>query len=95
MPKTEIPLRRFSVVSVRPFDEIVGRLTSTIGHPDMDAFHSAIGEARTIADLEVAVHGAVGPSGLMGSPVLTPAKWCGTKETDAGQISFASLSVIR
>lgn len=65
MPTMEILLRRFSVVSVRPFDEIVGRLTSTIGHPDMNAFHSAVGEARTIADLEAAVQSAVGPSGLM------------------------------
>jgi uncharacterized protein (DUF302 family) len=61
----EILLRRFSVVSVRPFDEIVGRLTSTIGHPDMSAFHVAIGEAKTVADLEAVVHSAVGPSDLM------------------------------
>jgi len=65
MPTMEILLRRLSVVSVRPFDEIVERLTSTIGHPDMNAFHSAVGEARTIADLEEAVQNAVGPSGLM------------------------------
>jgi len=41
-----------SVVSSRPFDEIVTRLTATIGHPDMDAFHKASVAARTIADLE-------------------------------------------
>ena len=61
----EIPLRRISVVSVRPFEAIVESLTSTIGHPDMSVFHAAIGSARTVADLEAAVHGAVGPSDLM------------------------------
>ena len=35
MPTLEVQLRRVSVVSSRPFEEIVRRLTVTIGHPDM------------------------------------------------------------
>jgi hypothetical protein len=65
MAMREVQLRRFSVVSVRPFAEVVGRLTSTIGRPDMNTFHSAIGAARTAADLEAAVQGAIGSSDLM------------------------------
>ena len=65
MPTIEVPLRRFSVVSVRPFEEVVGRLTSTFGRPDLNAFHSDIGAARTAADLEAVVHGAIGSSDLM------------------------------
>jgi uncharacterized protein (DUF302 family) len=61
----EISVRRTSVVSTRPFDEVVGRLTATIGRPDMNAFHSAITAARTVDDLEEVVHAAVGSSDLM------------------------------
>jgi uncharacterized protein (DUF302 family) len=65
MPTIEVPLQRVSVVSSRPFDEIVQRLTATIGHPDMNAFHKAVAAATTVADLEEVVHGAIGSSDLM------------------------------
>ena len=65
MPTIVVPVRRVSVVSSRPFDEIVRRLTATIGHPDMNAFHSAVAAATTVADLEEVVQGAIGSSGLM------------------------------
>ena len=65
MPTIEVQVRRFSVVSSRPFEEIVKRLTVTIGHPDMNAFHSAVAAARTVADLEEVVKGAIGSSDLM------------------------------
>ena len=61
----KVEVRRISVVSSRPFDEIVRRLTATIGRPDMDAFHSAIAAATTAADLEEVVQGAIGSSNLM------------------------------
>ena len=65
MPMIEVRLRRVSVVSPRPFEEVVGRLTSTLGHPDMNAFHEALAGATTVADLEDVVRGAVGSSDLM------------------------------
>jgi uncharacterized protein (DUF302 family) len=65
MPTIEVALRRFSVVSSRPFDETVQRLTATIGQPDLNAFHKALATATTAADLEQVVHGAIGPSDLM------------------------------
>ena len=65
MPTIEIQVRRFSVVSSRPFEEIVSRVTATIGHPDMNAFHSAVVAASTVADLEAVVQGAIGSSELM------------------------------
>ena len=52
MPTIEVQVRRFSVVSSRPFEEIVRWLTETIGHPDMNAFHKAVAAAATVADLE-------------------------------------------
>jgi uncharacterized protein (DUF302 family) len=65
MPTIEIRLRRLSVVSARPFQEVLTRLTATIGHPDMNAFRSALAAVTTLAELEDVVHRAVGPSDLM------------------------------
>ena len=65
MPTIEVKVRRFSVVSSRPFEEIVTKLTATIGHPDMNAFHKAVAAATTTADLEGVVQGAIGSSDLM------------------------------
>jgi hypothetical protein len=65
MQTIEVRVRRFSVVSSKPFEEIVQALTATIGRPDMEAFHRAIVGAWTVADLEDVVEGAVGSSQLM------------------------------
>jgi hypothetical protein len=65
MPTIEVQVRRFSVVWPRPFEEIVRTLTATTGHPDMNAFHSAVAAARTLSELEEVVHGAIGSSDLM------------------------------
>src|SRR5258708_7768324 len=35
----EIRIRRFSIVSSRPFDDIVRRLTATVGRPDVNELH--------------------------------------------------------
>lgn len=64
-PTREIRVRRFSVVSSRPFDEVVRRLTATVGRPDMSAFRGAITSATTAAELEKAVREAIGSSELM------------------------------
>ena len=65
MRTIDVPVRIVSVVSSRPFDEIVRKLTATIGRPDMNTFHSAIATARTAADLEKLVQGVLGSSDLM------------------------------
>lgn len=65
MPTIEFHVRRFSMVSSRPFNEIVKRLTSTIGRPDLHVFHEAVVAAKSAADLEEVVKGAVGSSDLM------------------------------
>jgi uncharacterized protein (DUF302 family) len=54
-----------SLISRRPFEEIVTKLTATIGQPEMNAFHSAVAAAKTAADLEEVVQEAIGSSGLM------------------------------
>ena len=65
MQKTIIQLKRLSVVSTRPFDEVVKRLTATIGHPDMNTFNIAMAAAPNPADLEKVVQEAIGSAGLM------------------------------
>src|SRR3974377_1271249 len=65
MPTINIQMKRFSVVSTRPFAEVVERLTTTIGRPDASAFSKALAAARNLADLETVVRGAIGSSDLM------------------------------
>src|SRR5262245_2765362 len=65
MPKREIRVRRFTVGSSRPFDEVVRRVTATVGRPDTNAFHVSIASATNVAELEKVVHGAIGSSELM------------------------------
>src|SRR6266536_4334330 len=65
MPRIEVQVRRFSVVSSKPFEVVVRRLTATIGRPDLKAFHGAVGAARTAVELQEVVQGAIGCSGLM------------------------------
>ena len=65
MPTIKVQVRRFSVVSSRPFEEVIRRLTATIGHPDMNAFHRAVAAARNVGDLEEVVLAAIGSSELM------------------------------
>jgi hypothetical protein len=65
MPTMEVQVRRVSVVSSRPFADVVRRLTANIGRPDMRAFHQALTAATTMAELEKVVQGAIGASELM------------------------------
>ncbi|MBF5043770.1 DUF302 domain-containing protein [Aggregicoccus sp. 17bor-14] len=65
MTSIDVQVRRLSVVSSRPFDEVVARLTATIGRPDFRAFSEALHAAGSEAELEQRVGAAVGPSNLM------------------------------
>jgi hypothetical protein len=65
MSTIEFRVRRFSVVSSRPFDEVIARLTASIGRPDAKAVLEAVSAATTLAEMEDVVHGAIGSSELM------------------------------
>src|SRR6185436_4948580 len=65
MTTTEVCVRRFTLVSSRPFEEISRTLTSSIGKPEMTAFRRALVAAESFAELEAVVRGAVGSSDLM------------------------------
>ena len=65
MPTIKVQVHRFSTVSGRPFEDVVSRLTASIGRPDMSEFHRAVASAKTVGDLEKVVQTAVGSSNLM------------------------------
>jgi hypothetical protein len=65
MPTLEARVQRFSIVSSNPFDEIIGRLTASIGRPEINAFHSALIAAKTMVEFESVVQAAIGDSELM------------------------------
>jgi uncharacterized protein (DUF302 family) len=60
-----ISVQRFSLISSKPFGELIAAIDAQIGHPDMKAFQKAVNAAQSTADLEKVVQGAVGPTGFM------------------------------
>jgi uncharacterized protein (DUF302 family) len=49
---SEIKVRRLSIVSQKPFEEVVHKIRSLIGHPDMTTFHDSVTSAKTMEELE-------------------------------------------
>jgi len=45
-----IEVERFSLISSKPFDQVVAVLYASIGHPDMAEFGKSTHEARSFAE---------------------------------------------
>ena len=58
-------MQRLSVLSSKPFETVVAAFEAAIGHPNIDVFQTAMGAAKTFAELEGIVHKAQGPSGFI------------------------------
>jgi uncharacterized protein (DUF302 family) len=65
MPIHEFAVERWSVVSSKPFEQIVAAVEAAIGHPDMGEFGRNVGAAKSWQELEQVVHSVIGPSGFM------------------------------
>lgn len=65
MATTELRVQRFSLVSFRPFGDIVAAIQRRVGHPDMAEFSRNVTAAKTSEELESIIHKAIGPSGFM------------------------------
>ena len=65
MPVNQIAVERWSLVSPKPFAEIVAGLDEALGHPDMREFASKVGAASGWQQLEEVIHTFIGPSGFM------------------------------
>jgi uncharacterized protein (DUF302 family) len=60
-----IEVDRFSLISSKPFDQVVAVLYASIGHPDMAEFGRSTHEARSFAELKSAVERGLSTVGLM------------------------------
>jgi uncharacterized protein (DUF302 family) len=65
MPITVIPVQRFSTIRSKPFKEVLAKMESAIGRPNISAFHRDAAAATSYAELERLVNKAIGTSGLM------------------------------
>jgi uncharacterized protein (DUF302 family) len=65
MTTRRVEMERFSVISSKPFQAVLAALKGAVGHPDMAEFAKATKSARTFAELEDAVRGGLGKTGLM------------------------------
>jgi uncharacterized protein (DUF302 family) len=65
MAISQITVQRLSLVSSRPFTEVVAAIEVAVGHPDMREFGKNMTAARTWQELEQVVQSAIGPSGFM------------------------------
>jgi uncharacterized protein (DUF302 family) len=61
----KVEVERFTVVSARPFDDVVAAIKASIGNPNMAEFAKSTQEAKSAADLDAAVQPALGRTGLM------------------------------
>ena len=65
MPINQIAVERWSLVSPKPFAEVVAALDAALGHPDMRDFGMRVMKAGSWQDLEHVVRAAIGRSGFM------------------------------
>jgi hypothetical protein len=60
-----VHIERLSLISSRPFDEILAAIRAAIGHPDMVAFAKRTAAAPTFPEFECIVREGLGKTGLM------------------------------
>ena len=61
----KVEMERFTVISSKPFDDVVAAIKAAIGHPDMAEFSHSIQAASSEAELEAVVQPVLGETGLM------------------------------
>ena len=61
----KVEMERLSVISARPFDEVVAAIKASIGNPNMAEFVRSTQGAESAADLEAAIQPVLGRAGLM------------------------------
>ena len=61
----KLEMERFTVISSKPFDDVVAAIKASIGHPNMAELWQAVQRATTAAELEAAIQPTLGKTGLM------------------------------
>ena len=62
---SKVEMERFTVISVRPFDDVIAAIKTSVGNPDMAEFGKAVQEAESAAELDAVVRHVLGRTGLM------------------------------
>jgi uncharacterized protein (DUF302 family) len=65
MTTRTIPVERLTVLSSRPFGQVVAAIDAAIGHPDIGELSRKMAEAQTLDELNAIVQPGLGPTGLM------------------------------
>ena len=65
MSTRQISIERFSVVSSKPFEDVVVAIESAVGHPDMHEFAMRNAPAVSFDELKQFIEASLGPSGFM------------------------------
>jgi uncharacterized protein (DUF302 family) len=63
--KKQLNVQGLSVISAKPFQEVVSKLEAAVGHPDMNTFWKDVASSKTFSEVEKVVDKAIGPSGFM------------------------------
>ena len=61
----KVEIERFTVISARPFEEVVAAIKTSIGNPNMAEFWKSMQEAKSAAELDAAIQPVLGVTGLM------------------------------
>jgi uncharacterized protein (DUF302 family) len=61
----KIEIERFSLISTKPFDDVLAAINDAVGHPEMPKLWESARRAQTVAELESTIQKVLGRSGLM------------------------------
>ncbi len=61
----KVEMERFTVISARPFEDVVAAIKASIGNPNMSEFWKSMQEVQSAAALDTAVQRVLGRTGLM------------------------------
>jgi hypothetical protein len=61
----KVEIERFSVISAKPFDEVVAGIGAGVGHPNMAEFWKSTRQAQSLSELEAIINKITGSAGLM------------------------------
>ena len=62
---TKVGIERFTVISARPFDEVVAAIKKSVGNPNIAEFRKSMQEATSASELDAAIQRVLGKTGLM------------------------------
>jgi len=77
MAVTQVVVERFSLISSRPFREVLSTIEAAVGHPEMRAFWGQTTAAKDWSEVERVVQSAIGPAGLMQFAIFDHGQYLG------------------